>query len=106
MEYIAKMLLQAIETLAEEVYFRNTYSGRGMYGKTCVGITGSKSDCMLIIGSVIKEAAKASTHADDVDYKEVVDTLLDFEQDSMGCSVIIYWRQLDSLPAEKSSEEE
>ena len=75
------------------VVFHNNYSGRGMFGRTCVGIVGSMSDCMCVIASVIKEAASDR----DISLDYTVDTLLDFSQDSMGRDVILFWPLLGSI---------
>jgi hypothetical protein len=103
--------------------FRPSYSGRGMYGKDCVGVVGGKAEIMELIAYIIQEAHAAHVSAvvataqieDTLQYaakrgaaEEVereasdfaaraVDTLLNFSQDSMGRSdVIIYWEELSS----------
>lgn len=90
------------EDSEHEVHFRNSYSGRGMYGQQCVGITGSHKGCMQVIGQVIKDAA--TEMVDSIEnpgaeskYAGVVDTLLDYDQDSMGRDIILYWPQLPSI---------
>ncbi len=80
-----------------EVNFRNDYSGRGMYGRTCVGITGDRRGCMRLIADVIKSAYIQSVEDNKIDKDEAVDILLDFDQDSMGYDVIIYWPGLPSI---------
>jgi hypothetical protein len=95
---LQKLIKSACEDsgLAE---FYNAYSGRGMYGKQCVGITGDKSQCMQVLAEVIK-ASKDEVAIDDgvLTFEEIVDTLMEFEQDSMGRSdVIIYWRTLPPI---------
>lgn len=80
-----------------EVEFYNGYSGRGMYGEQCVGITGSFSDCMLVIAELIKAEREESG------FNDMVDQLLDFKQDSMGRDVILYWPDLEK--AEDREEE-
>jgi hypothetical protein len=97
MEYLAKMIRDAIEELGDDdVSLRESYSGRSMYGRSCPGITGSMSGCMQIIGTVIK-AAHFEHSNDEVIFEEVVDMLLDFCQDSMGRDVILYWPQLEAF---------
>ncbi len=96
MQYLQNALQLLCEQVDDEVSFRNDYSGRGMYGKSCVGITGSKSGCMQIIAEVIK----ASVNDTEMTVEEVVDMLLNFEQDSMGLDVILYWPDLEPLEAD------
>lgn len=88
-----------------EVHFRNTYSGRGMYGSQCIGITGSHKACLQVIGQVIKNAYEDTS--EEVDPGAAIDTLLEFNQDSMGYDVILYWPHLPSIDsAEELSDAE
>lgn len=82
-----------------EVGFRNDYSGRGMFGRSCVGITGSIGNCMAVVGAVIKTALR-----DDLD--ATVDAMLDFSQDSMGYDVIMYWPALEPIKFPEPEEDE
>lgn len=90
-------LSQLIKDTAEDsgaANFYNGYSGRGMYGRKCVGLTGSMQDIMQVIGAVIKEA---HFNSDEIEFTDVVDCLLDFKQDSMGLDVIVYWPELEPV---------
>jgi hypothetical protein len=98
------------------------YSGRGMYGRECIGITGSLSDCMQLIAAVIKQTAhdavekaleagidgtaeeqgESEAAATEVDVN--VDILLGYKQDSMGHDVVLYWPQLAWPEGEVESE--
>ncbi len=108
------ILVQRIRAACEDdgdISIRTDYSGRGMYGRRCVGITGSLHMCMAIISEVIKELIDDI----DVDMNETehqsaksyacsaVDGLLAFEQDSMGYDVILYWAEIQD--AEEPDEE-
>ena len=57
---------------------------------------------MRSMGAVIKEARDASVTDDDVDFDQVVDTLLDFSQDNMGRDTILYWPQLEAFEEPES----
>lgn len=115
-------LQQLIKDVCEDLYshsdepdvrFRNDYSGRGMYGKTCVGIVGHESDCLHVIGKIIKLAriklmmpqmASSELEGHRI-FDQVVDTMLGYSQDTMGLrSVIIYWPQLESIPGEEENQ--
>jgi hypothetical protein len=91
--YTLQTLLRDACNDSGEVEFRHNYSGRAMYGRECVGITGDMSDCMLVIGEIIKQQKEEPSFDDDVD------TLLDFKTDSMGRDVIVYWPQLEGIEA-------
>ena len=91
MTTIQELLKQACEDHGN-VSFRNTYSGRGMYGRQCVGIAGDNGDIYSVIAQVIKD----SKESDKFDW--IVDTLLiQSNEDSMGMGIIIYWTCLKSI---------
>lgn len=95
---LQQQLRDAVENMGwpdDDVSFRNSYSGRGMYGRECVGIVGSFESCMAVIGEVIKE------NKEEPGFDEMVDQLLDFSQDSMGMDVILYWPELAALEEEE-----
>jgi hypothetical protein len=75
---------------ADDIQFRNTYSGRGMYAKKCIGIVASHSDAMNLIKEVLM-------NSDMDDLEDNICTLLDFKTDSMGRNQIFYWEDLEPL---------
>lgn len=99
MDTVQELLEQACNDHGD-VSFRNTYSGRGMYGRQCVGITGSQHECRRVIAAVIGEIVESK--AGDHDLQEVIEELMLWDQDSMACDVIYYW---PSLPSIDSAEE-
>ncbi len=70
---IVKTPIEIIEDVADEIggTVRSTYSGRGMYGKTCYGI-----DCDDITSCIELAAAKGLKGA---------------KTDNMGKGYIVYW---------------
>lgn len=81
-----------------EVEFRESYSGRSMYGATCVGIVGSAQDCMRVIGELIKQCKNNEGFDAEFSFEDAVDTLFAFKTDSMGRDVILYWEELEAIP--------
>ena len=74
------------EVLCEEDIDTN-YSGRGMYGDTCLGIRLERATDMIDLGVAIGECL-----ADGAIRDEVVMALRDrAESDSLGLGTIIYW---------------
>jgi len=63
------------------------YSGRFMYGKTCIGIVGDARDMMTFTLDVIKVV--------DPDFEENQDAWRDMRQDNMGLDMIYYWPQIE-----------
>lgn len=81
---------------AELGVFR-TYSGRGMYGKECIGMVLSDNDAFKVamaLGDWIREA--------DLDY-DLADAFKNPHIDSMGYDTIYYWPSL-SVEAEDAAE--
>jgi hypothetical protein len=114
MDSLQKMLSDACEDMGGECQFRNDYSGRGMYGARCVGITGSYRDCQRVIASVLGtmtqdlfDTAIDSNGNDDAAYalndtvQGNIDKLMDMRSDSMGLDVICYWERLEPLTDEE-----
>jgi len=117
MQSVQESLREACEDVGDSgiVSFRNTYSGRGMYGRQCVGIVGSMAECQLIIAQVVKNLSMAlsrvakesvdpdySATEDDLadtenDFDKAITTLMNFSMDSMGLREILYWPELEPI---------
>lgn len=99
MKTLAQYLKEKCEYL-ETASFRSNYSGRGMYGENCVGISGSEDECRDIITYTILEM-----HDDRYeDFHNAVKTLLSYNTDNMGRDIIMYWPDLQS--EDENSDEE
>jgi len=68
--------------------YRENYSGRGMYGKTCVGIVGNTGDLIEFVLAVADED------------KDLAYELTEVSTDSMASDKIFYWRRLDTTKDE------
>lgn len=120
MDSVQKLLKAACEDMGEEVSFRNDYSGRGMYGKRCVGITGSRGDCQRVIAEVLRQMTQelfdAAIDCDEGEenaaydlndaVQENIDKLMHQSMDSMGLDVIVYFERLEPLTDDELSEED
>jgi hypothetical protein len=82
------------------VSFYNEYSGRSMYGKTCVGISGMRSDCIKVIAEVMSDIASEANDHGMVRVSKWFETLLNHDMDNMGRDMILYWPQLASIIAQ------
>jgi len=104
-------LSHVIEQIANDmdVDCRLDYSGRFMYGKKCIALTGSLNQSMAVIAEVInqryQEVISNARDADDdsaidASYQEEsqvvgeVEKLLNFQYDSMGLDVVVYWPKI------------
>lgn len=81
-----KALIQAIE---EAGYEARSYSGRGMYGKSCVGVTCGRTEAFSL-GVKVGAAVAA---AGEEDAESSVEALADLwtQVDSMGHDMIVYF---------------
>lgn len=88
---LAQLIVEAADDLDVDV--RTNYSGRSMYGRTCVGVTGSSSDINSVIAGVIMELSDLAVEGPDArdQMREHIETLLNYAQDSMGMDRIYYW---------------
>ena len=103
MTKIQQVLQECANYRDGDVHFRNSYSGRMMYGKSCVGITGSFDNCMAVIADTISALAAELFDSDDHEFHkfdDYVSTLMRFRMDSMGLDSIVYWPDLEPLPDE------
>ncbi|KVR21679.1 hypothetical protein WK13_34645 [Burkholderia ubonensis] len=87
-------LQKALEALNEEGVVGETrsYSGRGMYGKSCLGVflddrAGHANLCQL--GGMLVHAADAS------DQYEVMCDLEGTKTDDLGLGTIVYWPSIE-----------
>ena len=104
--------MKSLQTLLTEVCSQmegvnvRSYSGRCMYGRECLGLTGTHGDCMTVLSETIKMAsqevfdAAADAVSDDEmrganeansDLHSMLDEVMKYLQDSMGRDVILYW---------------
>ena len=69
--------------LAQEYgcYASPDYSGRGMYGKTCLSVSGSTSDLHTLMYRVVRDGGELA------DLLEAAPS-----HDAMGLGVVHYWR--------------
>lgn len=119
METIVKQLRTACDN-AGDVQFRESYSGRGMYGRACVGIVGTMDDCMAVIAEInatlTQELFDTAIDAGDGEENAAHDLndavqamqrqLFRFSWDSMGWTTIVYWPAIDPEPVGLPTDEE
>ena len=74
----------------EGLEFREDYSGRGMYGKTCIGFVGTFSEFELGMRLAAAIAEDDCLH----DMDKIETELMNPATDSMGLDTIIYWTNL------------
>lgn len=86
---LENLLIQATEDAC--IGTVRSYSGRGMYGKTCVGLEVNTA------GEAMEIAAWAVLNADG-DSRDVARMLGRAREDSMGRGVILYWPTVPPSP--------
>jgi hypothetical protein len=87
-EEVAMLLIHAIDyaAIGHPVNLR-PYSGRYMYGKSCLALDGRRTDVMRVL-------FKAAVADGDVFEMYGLDRYL---EDAMGLGIVVYWPNLDEL---------
>ena len=87
---------EALEYLSDQMDFDvRSYSGRGMYGKTCIAITGDDIN-FLMLGVALNEYF-SNYHED------VPESVYRYRTDSLVLGIVIYWPNMEYVG---SSDEE
>ena len=90
MDYVA-IIQEAIDETGT-CTMSTDYSGRSMYGATCVSITGTRTGCMQTIASSIKIASQVALETDEFgEFDVFVDAIMNFMTDRMGYDDVVYW---------------
>lgn len=90
------------------VRFRKDYSGRGMYGRGCIGVVGDHRGLVELQTQIILEmtatiAARARAGDDagladaEAEFEENLVALLNYSTDSMGREWVFYWPSLEPI---------
>lgn len=111
MTRIVTLTREALEDAAEQAgihpddyEIRGDYSGRAMYGDTCLGITAPDArDVYAILAALAVEEAQyghaAVTIPEDrprpFDPEDVIELIRSSREDSMGHDVIVYWPSVE-----------
>jgi hypothetical protein len=74
-----------IDALIDSDFTPKSYSGRGMYGKTCVSVSGGGDD------SERPSAWNIARELFNEHYDGEFDNLPEPKQDSMGLGIVLYW---------------
>lgn len=84
----ANLIVQAADSLGEELHLHENYSGRGMYGKTTAGVSGPLRHLFGAVAQAAVNIAILNPHGDKPD--EFVEDMQDLAMDSMAFDTIIY----------------
>jgi len=74
---------------------RTDYSGRGMFGRTCVGIVGDTNTLVDFVKAVVEDAV-AEDFTDDV-LTGLYEEISTVQTDSMGTRSVFYWPRITVL---------
>jgi hypothetical protein len=77
-----------------------SYSGRGMYGDTCLAVV-TDDDVLNLFADLIDNGCGGKPNSEESYY--IVKMLRDAKQDSMGKGTVIYW---PNIPFEEETEED
>lgn len=97
-------LKQFIEDAGFDTRF---YSGRAMYGKTCLAFTIGRGESeMSATAQVMREAADAVTEDDDMLVDDAADAFMSARSDSMGLGTVIYFPDIEWTGDESEPEQD
>jgi hypothetical protein len=95
---------QAVQDITDEDSIRTDYSGRAMYGRTCIGLTVSPSYVDRVKTVLQQRAEEIREECDDAEsgdeewvdsQSDLADALenmtYDMRTDNMGMDMIVYW---------------
>lgn len=115
-------LQKLIKEQAEEagVSFRASYTGRGMYNRSCIGLVGTFDECMGVVTAVIQwhrealfaiamdggDSDREAAHTKNDEMATAIDKLLNISYDSMGRDQIIYFPDIEQYEEQLPTEEE
>jgi hypothetical protein len=100
--------MSALQNLLEENNYRTRpYSGRGMYGKVCLGVGVKPNQLGDMIADVMTELFQAD-YENDLPFmhgggESICDAFRTMQQDSMGKNYIVYF---PDTPFEESEQDE
>ena len=80
------------ETIEDSGYSVRSYSGRGMYGKNCLGFETSRyQNSIQAVAEIIGSLAETCQFDEDLELQDFIEMFSDVQQDSMGLGQIIYF---------------
>ncbi len=97
-----KSYLQSVMEMAELNPY--AYSGRGMFGRYCVGVNVDSLGSFL--RGITTAAFEFSVEDENFDYDDFADELGNIRQDSMGTGVVLYFPDVDFVKDEDEDEDE
>jgi len=89
-EYVGDSIKDQVSLTDLDVRLYKNYSGRCMFGNTCIGIVGSQADCNAFIIECAMEAAWTARE-DNFDPFDIKRILSNYRVDNMGLEMIFYW---------------
>lgn len=96
-----------VDLFGQADYEPRRYSGRGMMGRSCLGVICDVESTMLLR---VIQAAIGQLSGDEEGFdklQEVVEALENSSRDNMGMSMIVYWPSIEwEEPEEEESEDE
>jgi hypothetical protein len=94
MEATNKLLTEALLGMGLDT---QEYSGRGMYGKKCLGVVVPNGSSLIGLGLHILNSARTSLGDEDCVIDDFIADIEDAKTDNMGRDTIVYWENLDYI---------
>lgn len=95
------------EAIEDEGYSVRSYSGRGMYGKNCLGFNISRGQSPIqATAEIIGNLADVCQYDDDLELSDFIEFFGDVKEDSMGLGMIVYFPDIEWDSEWNESDEE
>ena len=83
------------EAIEDVGYQTRSYSGRGMYGKSCLGFETTRyQNSIQAVAEIIGNLADTCMYDDDLELQDFIEMFSDVQSDSMGLGMIIYFPEI------------
>lgn len=80
------------DAIEDAGYSTRSYSGRGMYGKSCLGFETTRfQSAIQATAEIIGNLAETCQFDDDLELSDFLEFFGDVKEDSMGLGMIIYF---------------
>jgi Ran GTPase-activating protein (RanGAP) involved in mRNA processing and transport len=98
----------ALQNILEDMDVRvRSYSGRGMYGKSCLGVT-IDQDLGPFLSDLMQEMGNLDPdNGEELDaYTDICDAFRSMRTDNMGMGTIVYFQRVEFVSEESDDEDD
>lgn len=96
-----------LQTILEDADLNvRSYSGRGMYGRKCLGVSCDSESYKDMMEAILDGVAQAASQDNWSVVDDVKEAMRNLQQDNLGMGTIVYWPRVEYAEGEDDEEEE